>query len=84
MLTSKCPDAPNATATDWIGGNLNVSMNQSHQSPLQRVANQSFQSAIYTDPMGGCASMVAQINLQLMEELVCSKRLKGDCTITNS
>ena len=73
-----------ANATDWIGGDLNVSMNQSQQSPLQRVASRNFQSAIYTGPMGGCTSMLGQINLQLMEELWCSKRLTGDCAITNS
>ena len=31
--------------------------------------------------MGGRASMLSQLNLQLMEELGCSKRLTGDCTI---
>ena len=46
--------------------------------------SQSFQSVIYTGPMGGCASMLGQINLQLMEELSCSKRLTDDCTIMNS
>ena len=54
---------------------------QSHHSPLQRVASRSFQSAIYTSPKGGRASMLGQINLKLMEELGCSKRLTGDCTI---
>ena len=82
MLTYKCPSISNAT--DQIGGNLNVSINQSHQSPLQRVASQSFQSAIYTSPTGGHASMLGQINLQFMEELWCSIRLTGDCTIMNS
>ena len=82
MLTSKCPGVPNAT--DRIGGNLNVSMNQSHQLPLRRVARRSFQSTIYTVPTGGRASMLGQINLQLMGELGCSKRLIGDCTIMNS
>ena len=32
MLTSKCPGIPNAT--DRIGCDLNVSLNQGHQSPL--------------------------------------------------
>ena len=82
MLTSKCPGIPNAT--DQIGSDLNVSMNQNHPSPLQRVASQSFQSAIYIGPMGGCTSMLGQIILQLIEELRCSKRLTGDCTIKNS
>ena len=82
MLTSKCSGVPNKT--NRIGGDLNVSMNQSHQSPLWRVASWSFQSAIYTGPMGGRTSMLGQINLQLMEELRCSKRLTGDCTIMNS
>ena len=57
MLTSKCPGVPNAT--DRIGGDLNVSMNQSDQSPLRRVASRSFQSGIYTGPTGGHASMLA-------------------------
>ena len=82
MLTSKCPDVPNTT--NRIDGDLNVSMNQSDQSPLQRVTSQSFQSTICTGPMDGCASMLDQINLQLIEELTGSKRLTGDCTITNS
>ena len=82
MLTSKCSAIPNAS--NWIGGDLNVSMNQGHQSPLQRVASQSFPSMMYTSPMGGHASMLGQINLQFMEELGCSKRLTGDCTIMNS
>ena len=80
MLTSKYPDVRNAT--NWIGGDLNVSMNQSHQSSLQRVASRNLQSAVNIGPMGGCASVLGQINLQLMEELGCSKRLTGDCTIT--
>ena len=79
---TKCPGAPNAT--DRIGGDLNISMNQNHQSPLQRVASRSFQSAIYIRPMGGRTPMLGQINLQLIEELGCSKRLTGDCTIMNS
>ena len=33
---------------------------------------------------GWQASMLGQINLQLMEELGCSKRLTGDCTTMNS
>ena len=82
MLTSKGPGIPNATNQN--DGDLNVSMNQAHQSPLRRVASQSFQSAMYTGPMGGQASMLGQINLQLMEELGCSKRLTGDCTTMNS
>ena len=71
-------------ATERIGGGLNVSVNQSHQSPLRRVASRSFQSAIYTVPTGCRASILGQINLQLMEELGCSKRLTSDCTIMNS
>ena len=68
MLTSKCPGVPNAT--DRIGGDLNV-----------QVAHQ---STIYTSGMGGYASMLGQINLQLMEEFGHSKRLTGNCTIMNS
>ena len=71
MLTSKCPGEPNAT--DRTGRDLD---------DLQRVASGSFQSAIYTSPIGECASMLGLINLQLMEELGCSKRLTGDCTIS--
>ena len=82
MLTSKCPDVPNATTQ--IGDDLNVSVNYSHQSPLERVAIRTFQSAIYTSPMCGCAFMLSQINLQLIEELGCSKRFTGNSTITNS
>ena len=82
MLTSKCRGVPNIT--DRIGGDLNVSMNQSYQSPLGRVDSRSFQSRMYTDTTGGRASMLGQINLQLMKELGCSKRLPGDCTIMNS
>ena len=79
----KCPGIPNAT--DQIGGNLNVSMNQGYQSPLQRVASWSFQCAICTGPSGGgLTSMLGQINLKLMKELGCSKRLTGNCTIMNS
>ena len=81
MLTSKCPGVPNAT--DQSGGDLNVSLNQSHQSPLQRVAVEA-SNPQYTGPTGGRASMLSQINLNLMEELECSKRLAGDCTIMNS
>ena len=72
MLTSKCPSIPNAT--DWIGVDLKVSMNQSHQPSHARVASRSFQSAIYTSPIGGWTSMLGHINLQLMEELGYSKR----------
>ena len=82
MLTSKCRGVPNIT--DRIGGDLNVSMNQSYQSPLGRVDSRSFRSTIYTGTMGGRTSMLGQINLQLMEELGCSKRLPGDYTIMNS
>ena len=82
MLMSKCLSILNAT--DQICGNLNVSMNQSHQSLPQGVASQSFQSAIYTGPMGGRATMLGQINLQLREELGCSKMVTGACTIVNS
>ena len=82
MLTSKCRGVPNIT--DRIGGDLNVSMNQSYQSPLGRVDSRSFQSMMYTDTTGGRASMLGQINLQLMKELGCSKRLPDDCTIMNS
>ena len=45
------------------------------------MASQTFQSTIHTTPMGERASMLGQINLRLMEELGCSKRLTGDCTI---
>ena len=82
MLTSKYPGVPNAT--DRISGNVTVSMNQSHQSPLRRVASQSLPSKIYIGPTGGHASMLGQINLQLMEELGSYKRLTGNCTIKNS
>ena len=37
-----------------------------------------------TGPAGGHASVLGQINLQLMQELGCSKSLTGDCTIMNS
>ena len=33
---------------------------------------------------GGCASILGQISLQLMEELGCSKRLADNCTIMNN
>ena len=53
-----------------------VSLNQGHQSPLQRLASWSFQSAVYTSPKGAYSFMLGQINLKLMEELGCSKRLR--------
>ena len=56
MLTSTCPGILNAT--DQIDSDLNVSTNQSHQSPPQRVASRSFQSLIYTGPTGECTSML--------------------------
>ena len=68
-------------ATNWIYGDLNVSMNQSHQSPFRRVASQSFYSVVYTGPTGACVSMLGQINLKLMEELEFSKSLTDNGTI---
>ena len=82
MLMSKWPGVMNGT--NRIGSDLNVSMNQSHQSPFWRVASRSFQSAIYTSPTGGPASMLGQVNLQLMKELRCSKKLTDNRTIMNS
>ena len=86
MLTSKCPGI--TKATNWTDGDLSVSMNQSHQSPLQRVASRSFQSTIYTAPTGehteSYKSMLGHINLNLMEEVGCSKRLAIDCTTMNN
>ena len=62
MLTSKWPDVPNAT--DRIGGDLNVSMNQSHQSTLQRVTKPKLLVHNIQRSYG--------INMQLIEELGCS------------
>ena len=59
MLMSKLPGVSNSN--DQIGGDLNIFMNQCHQSPLQRVASQISKSAMYIVPTGGSAFMLSQI-----------------------
>ena len=82
MLTSKIPLRTEYSRSNWR--RPEYFYEPENQSPLQRVARRSFQSAIYTSPMGRRTSMLGQINLKLMEELECSKRLTDDCTIMNS